>query len=101
MFLFVKKKRRLNYKNQGANLPFKKYRGFCAENQQKFGEKMSELRKKSKAEPKISQAELENAIMAFKTKGGLIHKLPPQVAVRRDVVGSGFEGGFEAVVETL
>ena len=54
-----------------------------------------------KSNRKIGQEELTKAIMAFQSKGGLIHQLPAQVAVPRCAVGGGSDNGFETVVESL
>ncbi|MDH4121763.1 MAG: hypothetical protein OEV94_08685 [Deltaproteobacteria bacterium] len=52
-----------------------------------------------KATRQISQDEIAQAILNFQNRGGLISKLPPQVAIRRDRVSLSQEGAFESIGE--
>lgn len=68
--------------------------------EQKMDKKAVQKNTKSKLDTKkVSSEDLASAILAFQQKGGLITKLPPQVALRQDFVGA--DGGFETVVEAV
>lgn len=55
---------------------------------------------KRKAAKAITHEELERAIEAFRARGGLIKRLPAEIAPARNLVGSRY-GEFEPIGSTV
>ena len=51
------------------------------------------------ARPKVTQEEITLAIQQFKTRGGLIKELPPELRRHRPLVGNTLAAAYESVID--